>query len=337
MSNADSSEKEVAMDEVVEERPAAKKTSYLGTIIFLILLALIAGAAWYFQSMWLPQTKQTYQQVRTQVNDFISPKKVDPMAAPGLDSVKQADSDDKSEYAVSAIIDPVEKTEEPMAASAVEDVVPVVPAVPVEEVASASEKSAKESTEGVEEKSAVEEKPTAEEKPAAEMESVAQATFIDDAEATKESTETEPATETEPVTENAKQDSEPAVAADDAMEQSASENKPVMENKKHKVDLAEARQAFWQRNLPKAEALYKQQIENAKANADSWGELGNVYYLQAKWQQAAIAYTEAALLLLNKGDFPQAMYMRYIVVGLDPVQAKRIDDHVKALQAPLKG
>ena len=110
---------------------------------------------------------------------------------------------------------------------------------------------------------------------------------------------------------------------------------PAPVKAKQEIDLAQARQAFWQRDLPKAEALYKQQIETAHANANSWGELGNIYYLQAKWQLAARAYTEAALLLLDKGDFPQAMFMRYIVMGLDPVQVKRIDERVKALQAPL--
>lgn len=105
---------------------------------------------------------------------------------------------------------------------------------------------------------------------------------------------------------------------------------------KSTVTFADARQAFWQRELPKAESLY-QQINKSQANANSWGELGNVYYLQAKWQLAASAYTEAALILLSEGNIPQAMFLRYIVVGLDLEQVQRIDERIRELQTPQQG
>jgi len=103
------------------------------------------------------------------------------------------------------------------------------------------------------------------------------------------------------------------------------------------LTISDARVAFWQRNLPKAEMLYKHLSEGEQTSANNWGELGNVYYLQAKWHQAAMAYTEAALLLLDKQQIPQAMFLRYIVSGLDATQLQRIDEHLRNLQAPVQG
>ena len=140
----------------------------------------------------------------------------------------------------------------------------------------------------------------------------------------------------EEVAETATSEPDATIPSSDVLSPTTAE-KTVSPMPKKSVDLAQARQAFWQRDLPKAEALYKQQIETAKPDANSWGELGNIYYLQAKWKQAAAAYTEAALLLLDKGDFPQAMFMRYIVTGLDPAQTQRIDERLEALQAPING
>jgi len=326
MSEVDSTEKKIAMDEVAEKRPAPKKKGFLGTIIFLVIIVGSAGAAWYFQSMWLPQVQETYQQAKTKVNDFISPKKVDPMAAPAMVEIEATPSDKKSEYVVSAITDPVKTVAEPD-----EKVMPVVPAIPVEEPVTENVDSETSTVEPVksevlEEINAQEEVKTKQEADV-KTESVAQATFVDEAAITKSEPDLPKATET----------TEPVAVPEMATDKSLEKDKAVSSKENVVVDLAAARQAFWHRDLPRAEALYKQQIEIAKATADSWGELGNIYYLQAKWQQAASAYTEAALILLDKGDFPQAMFMRYIVVGLDPAQAKRIDEHVRALQAPVNG
>ena len=96
--------------------------------------------------------------------------------------------------------------------------------------------------------------------------------------------------------------------------------------------LQQARQRFWQRDIAGAEAQYRKLASSRAATADIWGELGNIYYLQAKWPQAAEAYTEATLRLLDGGNFPQAMFMRNIVARLDVKQLKRIDEHWQALQ-----
>jgi len=99
--------------------------------------------------------------------------------------------------------------------------------------------------------------------------------------------------------------------------------------------IQQARQAFWSRDLVTAEKLYMQLIKNDVQNTDAWGELGNLYYLQAKWPQAATAYTEAALRLLDKGEYPRAMFLHYIVRGLDPRQASRVDEQLRRMQTPV--
>jgi len=102
------------------------------------------------------------------------------------------------------------------------------------------------------------------------------------------------------------------------------------------VTLQDARAAFWSRDLVRAEGLYLQLTIADAQNPDAWGELGNLYYLQAKWQQAAQAYTQAALQLIDKGDFRQAMFLQFIVRGLDHASAIRIHERFLALQAPVR-
>jgi len=94
--------------------------------------------------------------------------------------------------------------------------------------------------------------------------------------------------------------------------------------------MQKARQAFWARDLVTAENSYRQLIESGQGNADTWGELGNVYYMQAKWPQTAEAYTEAALLLVDARAVPQAMHMHAVVMRMDMQQAKRIDEKLQS-------
>jgi tetratricopeptide (TPR) repeat protein len=103
------------------------------------------------------------------------------------------------------------------------------------------------------------------------------------------------------------------------------------------TSIEQARQAFWARDLVKAEAMYRELLKREPAAADAWGELGNVYYGQAKWQQAATAYAEAAIQLLEQGQYSQAMFLHYVVQGLDPAQAARIEAKTRSMQAAPRG
>lgn len=73
-----------------------------------------------------------------------------------------------------------------------------------------------------------------------------------------------------------------------------------------KMSLGDARKAFWEKDLVKAERLYRVITNADEANIDAWGELGNIYYMQARWQEAANAYAEVTLRLIEKKDMPQA-------------------------------
>ena len=329
MSESNSTDNKVAMDEVAEKRPAAKKTRSFGGLVFLLLLALIIGGAWYYQSYWLPQVKQTYQQARLLIQDIISPEKKDPMAAPPLESVEhEADEneveEEKPDYAVSAITDSgIDSDTGAMHHSTASN--------KAEAEVSTEEKD--KTIMNAQKMDAPEEVQSPEQAPNQEK-ALNENSDESPAMAHKNQAENIAAATPAPMVHNAPV-LKPVPPA--TVEMHPAEKQVSVEADSKAADLRTARQAFWQRDLPKAEALYKQQIATAAPNADSWGELGNIYYIQARWKQAAAAYTEAALLLLDKGDFPQAMFMRYIVMGLDPLQVKRIDDHVRAMQAPVNG
>lgn len=95
-------------------------------------------------------------------------------------------------------------------------------------------------------------------------------------------------------------------------------------------ELQAARQAFWQRDMTEAEKQYQALVKEDSATADAWGELGNVYYAQGKWQEAAAAYAEAALRLIENKNMGQAMHLHQVVAGMDAEQAKRIDEKLRA-------
>jgi len=330
-------ETQVVMDEVAEERPAAaKKSCCTGFLAFLVLLCLVAGAGWYYQSFWWPQTQQGMQQAKAWFDNQIAAREErDLMAAP-TPKAQEEETSSVSDYVVSAITDPETVVETQPAAEEKAELKPV--AEPVQQTVEVSKSEAEEQVAVV-----AEAKP---EPTVAEAES--QATVVEaEPEPVVAETESVAAAQPAPVTtvETAENSVSPmpeltgAMVADAAPMTDAPIFKPVPETGSSKavIDLAGARKAFWERDLPKAEALYKVEIARVKTDADSWGELGNIYYFQAKWQQAASAYTEAAIILLNKGDISQAMFLRYIVFGLDPAQAKRIDERLQAMQAPLKG
>jgi len=327
-------EKDALVDDVVEERPVTrKKSGFIGLVIALVLLGGVAGAGWYYQGMWLPQAQQAFQLGQAWVQDLASSEEDgrDLMAAPAL-RVEPEETDSES--------NDVAAMKEPEVVAAKQ-----IPRVEAENTRAVDEPIVN-SAAADKQQTEMETTPLVSAEPVVTESTSA---LAENESAQNKEMETTPLVSAEPVATEST-----AVLADNESVQSkemdiiaVTENpetkvmpeitQVMSESTKAVINLNEARQAFWQRDFPKAESLYKEQLKHSQVNADSWGELGNIYYLQAKWQQAAMAYTEAALILLDKGNFPQAMFIRYIVVGLDPVQARRIDEHVKALQAPLHG
>lgn len=64
--------------------------------------------------------------------------------------------------------------------------------------------------------------------------------------------------------------------------------------------LMTARKAYWDKNYTLAIRHYQQLIQENNNNPDHLGELGNVYYALNDNQNAASAYFQAALLLLEQ-------------------------------------
>jgi len=98
------------------------------------------------------------------------------------------------------------------------------------------------------------------------------------------------------------------------------------------ISLDAARQAFWQRDMEGAEKLYRKITMSDVDNINAWGELGNIYFMQSKWKEAAQAYAEVTLKLLDANDFPRAAYMHNMVNRLDPEQAGRINERLRMIQ-----
>lgn len=325
---------EIVMDEVAESRPVVKKKSgFLGFLIVLLLLVGAAGAAWYYQSMWLPQVQDGAQQAQLKIKQakawlddslsFWEKSEQVTVAEPKVTPAEVTTENEKPNHVVAAIAEPKSVAEETVEVDnkALENNAGVTEPAP--EVIETETVTA---TQETSEPSIVPDAPVASEtdEVVAMVEAVVEEPVAEEPVVTKEE-KVVPENVASQIVEN-----KTAIIATETPAM-----KLLAEIKRPAVDLAAARQAFWQRDLPKAEALYKEQIKNAQVDSDSWGELGNIYYFQAKWQLAATAYTEASLILLDKGDYPQAMFLRYIVMGLDPVQGKRIDEHLQALQAPL--
>lgn len=310
-------EHEEKSDEMVAEDRSSEEATprrRRGGLLFLFILLMIAGGAvagWYYQSMWLPQAKDLV------ASWWPVDEEPDPLAAPKVDHAYLGNADSSAPYVLPAITDAKPGDTE----AGVADKVESEPASPEESAptetqpAETIQASAEPMTESAE--------PEATDVVATDTEAGSAA--VEPGEQVSEVVVGESQAETEPST---SVDAPTAIEPVEAM---------PAENAAQVVTLQQARQAYWSRNLVMAETMYRQVLAGDDASADAWGELGNVYYMQAKWSQAAEAYAEAAIRLLQKGDYSQAMFMRYIVIGLDPRQAQRVDEQLQRMQAPAQG
>lgn len=85
-----------------------------------------------------------------------------------------------------------------------------------------------------------------------------------------------------------------------------------------------ARAAFWAQDFTQAEQLYQQLASADPAAADPLGELGNLYYTQGRWNDAADAYAGAVTRLAAVGDMPRARHLLRVLDGLDPARAQAV-------------
>lgn len=85
--------------------------------------------------------------------------------------------------------------------------------------------------------------------------------------------------------------------------------------------LADARQAYWSRDLETAEALYKSLVADTPTNADIKGELGNLYYGMRRMNEAAQMYHQTGLQLIADGNTRQIMPLIGVLQSIAPDKA----------------
>ena len=88
--------------------------------------------------------------------------------------------------------------------------------------------------------------------------------------------------------------------------------------------LISARNAFNNGKLIQSEKLYLELTQMEQDNPDAFGELGNVYYSQGKWDEAGQAYYEAAVRLISKGKRNQVVYLQRVITGLNTEHAEKL-------------
>ena len=97
--------------------------------------------------------------------------------------------------------------------------------------------------------------------------------------------------------------------------------------------MAKAREAFWLRDFELAEQQYRKLTLLEPDNPDGYGELGNMYFSQGKWDDSAAAYYQAGTRLLNEGLVQDARQMVDVIRGLKGSQADDLEAQIDAASA----
>ena len=92
--------------------------------------------------------------------------------------------------------------------------------------------------------------------------------------------------------------------------------------------LINARDAFHKGAITQSENFYLELIQRDNNNPDTYGELGNVYYSQGKWDEAGQAYYEAAMRLISDGKYNQVTYLQRVITGLNTEYAEKLSHHM---------
>ena len=117
-------------------------------------------------------------------------------------------------------------------------------------------------------------------------------------------------------------EAEPTIAETPAVTPASSDEKSAYEL------LAAAREAYWLHDYEGAENHYRRLIQLESDNPDWYGELGNMYFAQGQWEQAATAYHEAGVRLLKDGQVVQARQMLNVIRGLNGAGADDLEAQI---------
>ena len=88
--------------------------------------------------------------------------------------------------------------------------------------------------------------------------------------------------------------------------------------------LIKARNSFNHGKVVQSENIYIELTQLDNDNPDVFGELGNVYYSQGKWDEAGQAYYEAAVRLISAGNYNQVAYLQRVIKGLNTEHAEKL-------------
>jgi len=88
--------------------------------------------------------------------------------------------------------------------------------------------------------------------------------------------------------------------------------------------LINARNAFNHGKVAQSEKFYIELTQLDNDNPDIFGELGNVYYSQGKWDKAGQAYYEAAVRLITEKNYNQVAYLQRVIKGLNTEHAEKL-------------
>ena len=94
--------------------------------------------------------------------------------------------------------------------------------------------------------------------------------------------------------------------------------------------MAKARESFWLRDFDAAEQHYRKFTQIDPDNPDGYGEMGNMYFSQGRWDEAAASYYEAGTRLLNEGRVVQARQLVEVIRGLNSPRADELDAQLVA-------
>jgi len=83
-------------------------------------------------------------------------------------------------------------------------------------------------------------------------------------------------------------------------------------------------------NTSNAIDLYRELAEVYPDDPNVVGELGNVYYLKGDWEQASLAYYEAAIRLQKLRMTEQIHYLYLVIHGLDPNVAEKLREQLES-------
>ena len=129
-------------------------------------------------------------------------------------------------------------------------------------------------------------------------------------------------------------DKNKSVTEDVVIINSEQDNKEIKTNVHLTADAKQmfymARQTYWRGDALGAEKLYLKLADVEDDNPDIYGELGNVYYAQGKWDAAGKAYYEAAIRLLALNRNNQVNYLLRVIQGLDSDSAEKLKQKISS-------